>query len=64
MELIEYMTKRNENEIIAAFTHMAVNELGGTIEHKSTYDSNGRTSKKIVVEYEVLQSPREHISYE
>ena len=27
------------------------------------YDSNGRTSKKIVIEYEVLQSPREHISY-
>ena len=38
-------------------------ELGGTMERLTTYDSNGRTSKKIVIEYEVLQSPREHISY-
>ena len=38
-------------------------ELGGKMERLTTYDSNGRTSKKIVIEYEVLQSPREHISY-
>ena len=38
-------------------------ELGGSMERLNTYDSNGRTSKKIVIEYEILQSPREHISY-
>ena len=47
------MTKRNEKEILAAFTHMSINELGGTIEHKTTYDSTGRTSKKIVIEYDI-----------
>ena len=38
-------------------------ELGGSMERLNTYDSNGRTSKKIVIEYEILQSPREHITY-
>ena len=33
-------------------------ELGGTMERLTTYDSNGRTSKKIVIEYEIIQSPR------
>tara|TARA_B100000902_G_scaffold352751_1_gene363694 strand:+ start:129 stop:287 length:159 start_codon:yes stop_codon:yes gene_type:complete len=47
------MTKRSEKEIIAAFTHMATGELKGTIEHKTTYDSTGRTSKKIVIEYDI-----------
>ena len=47
------MTKRSEKEIIAAFTHMATAELDGTIEHKTTYDSTGRSSKKIVIEYDV-----------
>tara|TARA_R100000742_G_C4267980_1_gene86260 strand:- start:1138 stop:1296 length:159 start_codon:yes stop_codon:yes gene_type:complete len=47
------MTKRSEKEIIAAFTHMATAELRGTIEHKTTYDSTGRTSKKIVIEYDI-----------
>ena len=49
------MTKRNEKEILAAFTHMAVNELGGDIQHATTYDSTGRQSKKIVIEYDVNQ---------
>ena len=47
------MTKRSEKEIIAAFTHMATAELNGTIEHKTTYDSTGRSSKKIVIEYDI-----------
>ena len=47
------MTKRNEKEIIAAFTHMTISELGGTIEHKTTHDSTGRSSKKIVIEYDI-----------
>ncbi len=46
------MTKRNEEQIIAAITHMA-DELGGTIETTTTFDSSKRTSKKIVVEYDV-----------
>ena len=52
------MTKRNEKEIIAAFTHMAVNELGGDIRHATTYDSTGRQSKKIVIEYDIKQYKR------
>ena len=32
------MTKRNEKEILAAFTHMGVNELGGTMQSFTTYD--------------------------
>ena len=50
--LLKDMTKRNEKEILAAITHMA-NELGGTIETTTTFDSSKRTSKKIVVEYDV-----------
>jgi len=30
-----------------------VDELGGKIEKYSTYDMKGRTSKKIVIEYDV-----------
>ena len=46
------MTKRNEEQIIAAITHMA-QELGGTIETTTTYSSGKRSSKKIIVEYDV-----------
>jgi len=55
------MTKRNEKEIIAAFTHMAVGELKGTIQHLTTYDSKGTTSKKIVIEYDVEKKDRINI---
>jgi len=51
------MTKRNEKEILAAFTHMA-NELGGDMQHGTTYDSTGRQSKKIVIEYDVITEKR------
>ena len=47
------MTKRNEKEIVAAFTHMAVNELKGTITHSHSLDHSGKTSRKIVIEYDV-----------
>ena len=53
----------SEGELIAELLCIT-GELGGTMERLTTYDNNGRTSKKIVIEYEVLQSPREHISYE
>ena len=47
------MTKRNEKEILASFTHMSTAELNGTIQHLTTYDNKGTTSKKIVIEYDV-----------
>ena len=52
----------NKDELIAELLCIAT-KLGGELKKTTTYDSNGRTSKKIVIEYEVLQSPREHISY-
>ena len=52
----------DEGELIAELLCI-VGELGGKMDRLTTYDSNGRTSKKIVIEYEVLQSPRENISY-
>lgn len=52
------MTKRNEKEILAAFTHMGVNELGGTMQRLTTYDSTGRQSKKIVIEYDIVHNKR------
>ena len=50
------MTKRNEKEILAAFNHMAVNELGGSCQQFETLNSVGRSSKKIVIEYDVQQT--------
>ena len=32
--------------------------LGGTITRSTTYDSTGRTSKKITIEYDVKQEKR------
>ena len=55
------MTKRSEKEIVAAFTHMATAELKGTIEHLTTYNSKGTTSKKIVIEYSIEHNKRETI---
>jgi len=47
------MTKRNEEQILAAITHMAENELGGTMNTETTWSSLKRSSKKIVIEYDV-----------
>ena len=52
------MTKRSEKEIVAAFTHMATAELKGTIEHLTTYNSKGTTTKKIIIEYDVKHTMR------
>jgi len=54
------MTKRNEKELLAAFDHMA-NELNGTIQYLTTYNSKGATSKKIVIEYDVEEKERINI---
>jgi len=32
--------------------------LGGTVTRSTTYDSTGRTSKKITIEYDVKQEKR------
>jgi len=32
--------------------------LGGTITRSTTYDSTGRTSKKITIEYDIKQEKR------
>ena len=55
-------TGASEGDLIAELLCIT-GELGGKMERLTTYDNNGRTSKKIVIEYEVLQSPREYISY-
>ena len=55
------MTKRSEKEIVAAFTHMATAELKGTIEHFTTYSQSGRSSKKIVIEYNIEHNKREPV---
>ena len=34
-------------------------DIDGTIEYRSTFDSTGRQSKKIVIEYDVSQKQRE-----
>ena len=50
-------TGDSEGDLIAELLCIT-GELGGTMERVTTYDSNGRTSKKIVIEYEIIQSPR------
>ena len=50
-------TGDSEGDLIAELLCIT-GELGGTMERLTTYDSNGRTSKKIVIEYEIIQSPR------
>ena len=38
-----------------------VDELGGKIEKYSTYDMSGRTSKKIIIEYDVKDKKELHL---
>ena len=46
----------DQDELIAELLCITA-ELGGKMERLTTYDSNGRTTKKIVIEYdEKLQS--------
>ena len=56
-EIICVIMIEGEGELIAELLCIT-GELGGKMERLTTYDSNGRTSKKIVIEYEVLQSTR------
>ena len=50
-------TSMNKNDLISEIVDI-VDKLDGKMERLTTYDSNGRTSKKIVIEYEIIQSPR------
>ena len=50
-------TGASEGDLIAELLCIT-GELGGMMERLTTYDNNGRTSKKIVIEYEIIQSPR------
>ena len=51
------ITGASEGDLISELLCIT-GELGGKMERLTTYDSNGRTSKKIVIEYEIIQSPR------
>tara|TARA_B100001079_G_scaffold49173_1_gene40226 strand:+ start:654 stop:797 length:144 start_codon:yes stop_codon:yes gene_type:complete len=35
-----------------------VEQIGGTVKHTTTYDSTGRQSKKIVIEYDVTEKSK------
>ena len=35
-----------------------VEQIGGTVKHATTYDSTGRQSKKIVIEYDVTEKSK------
>ena len=50
-------TGASEGDLIAELLCIT-GELGGKMERLTTYDNNGRTSKKIIIEYEIIQSPR------
>ena len=55
-EIISITMIEGEGELIAELLCIT-GELGGKMERLTTYDSNGRTTKKIVIEYdEKLQS--------
>jgi len=42
----------NELDLIEQLTSIS-DKLGGNIQRLTTYDSTGRTSKKIIVEYDI-----------
>ena len=48
------MTVENEGELIAELLCIT-GELGGTMQRLTTMDHSGKTSKKVVIEYNVKQ---------
>ena len=52
------MTVDNEGELIAELLCIT-GELGGKMQRLTTYDSKGTTSKKVVIEYDIIE--RENI---
>ena len=56
LKIISISMIEGEGDLIAELLCIT-GELGGKMERLTTYDSNGRTTKKIVIEYdEKLQS--------
>tara|TARA_Y200000002_G_scaffold75882_1_gene59568 strand:+ start:753 stop:905 length:153 start_codon:yes stop_codon:yes gene_type:complete len=49
-----------EDELIEELSSIT-DKLGGTIEYVSTYNSQGTTSKKIVIEYNIEHNKRETV---
>ena len=49
---------KDEGEILAELLCIA-GELGGTLQRLTTLDHSGRTSKKVVIEYNVKQKGEE-----
>ena len=50
-------TGASEGDLIAELLCIT-GELGGKMERLTTYDSNGKTTKKIVIEYDEVLQPR------
>ena len=50
-------TPMNQEELITNLTDIA-DKLGGIMKRTTTYDSTGRTSKKITIEYDVKHEKR------
>ena len=51
------MMKEDEGTVVAEMLTLT-SLLGGEMHRYTTYDSTGRTSKKIVIEYDVQEKPR------
>ena len=47
----------NQEELINNLTDIA-DKLGGIMKRTTTYDSTGRTSKKIIIEYDIRQGEK------
>jgi len=56
-EIISITMIEGEGDLIAELLCIT-GELGGKMERLTTYDSNGRTTKKIVIEYDEVLQPR------
>ena len=52
--MINYRMIENEGELIAELLCIT-GELGGKMERLTTYDSKGRTGKKIIIEYDIKE---------
>ena len=52
------MTTMDEGELIAELLSIT-GELGGTMQRLTTVDHSGRTSQKVVIEYNIKQNGEE-----
>jgi len=55
-KIISITMIENEGELIAELLCIT-GELGGKMERLTTYDSAGRTGKKIIIEYDIKDKP-------